>query len=200
MTPKQAHADIAVACLDYLMLAFSVAECAELYEQRVEDFKFLCYAAQMWPHHAREAGEEDKKIPERFGELAASPNNMEFAYQIFNCDSHLDMGEYMPITYQLCCFGLEKLAIKSLPEPDTEQFRDMNKRLPTGDHLLHEVAHVGFLKLLDVMLEEIWHRHLDERRGWSDHDELRFSGRPCRYGQVLDKIQVLFSRCWRSWP
>ncbi|KAI0406772.1 hypothetical protein F4802DRAFT_73932 [Xylaria palmicola] len=170
VSAKEAHTNIAIACLDYLTLEkfgsnsadewelFREAEYQELAGdlawQRFEDLEFLEYAARMWPYHVRQAGEENEQIMERFDTLAALPNNLELAYRIFNYGNHLWMGRNMLVTYQLCCYGLEKLAIRSLPKPGSEQCQDLDKPMSTGEHLIHEVANVGFLKLLDVLLNK----------------------------------------------
>ncbi|KAI0857618.1 hypothetical protein F4860DRAFT_517660 [Xylaria cubensis] len=125
VSPEQAHTDITIACLDYIMLTFSILKSAELHGQRVEKPEFLQYAAQMWLYHFRQAGKEDKNMLEMLNELAASPDDMEFTCRLLNLDTLLEMGEYMPIAYQLCVFRPEKLAIKSSQELGTKQCQDL---------------------------------------------------------------------------
>ncbi|TRX96802.1 hypothetical protein FHL15_002108 [Xylaria flabelliformis] len=90
---------------------------------------------------------------ERFDENAASPDNMELAYRLFDLNTHLEMRDYMPITPQLCVFRLEKRAIKSFQELGTKQCQDLNGLLSTGEYVLHAVAFDKHLKLINIVLK-----------------------------------------------
>lgn len=148
-TPREEHAEIALTCLSYLAIPDFNVHFYWGYPKLLKDFPFLQYAAEMWPYHAREAGEDDPRVAECFATLAGLDKNFEFAFQVFANSTRYKYGVDMPVLFKLVELGLEKLAVKRLEAGD-----DANLINSLGEHLLHSVAFQGYRKLLQLLMDK----------------------------------------------